>query len=151
MRLCCMCVCVCVCVYCSVTKLCPTLQLHGLKHARLPCRLPSPGACSNSCPLSQWCHLAVSSSVTPFSCLQSFPESGSFPMNGPFVSGWPKYWSFSISPFNECSGLISSRVGWFEQVMEKLESQTGEVEANRKLLSCLRLESQGCGPKVEPK
>ena len=130
-------------ICCSVTKLCPTLQLHGLQHARLPCHLPSPGACSNSFPLSWCCHATVSSSVVPFSCLQSFLGSGSFPMNGLFCIRWPKYWSSSISPFNECSGLISFRVDWFEQVTEKLESQTGDVEANRKLLSCLRLESQG--------
>ena len=53
--------------------------LRGLQRARLPCPLPSPGACSNSCPSSQWCRPTVSSSVTPFSsCHQSFPASGSF-------------------------------------------------------------------------
>ena len=64
------------------------LQPHGLQHARLPCPSLSPGACSNSCPLSQWCHLTISSSVTPFfSCPQSFPGSGSFPMCQLFTSG----------------------------------------------------------------
>ena len=59
-----------------------------LQHARLPCTSPSPGACSNSCPLSQWCHPTISSSVVPFSsCLQSFPASGSFPMSQLFASG----------------------------------------------------------------
>ena len=59
---------------------------YGLQHARLPCPSPSPGACSNSCPLSQWCHPTISSSVIPFfSCLQSFPASGSFPMSWLFV------------------------------------------------------------------
>ena len=54
------------------------LQPHGLQHARLPCPSPSPGACSNSCPLSRWCHPTIPSSVTPFfSCLQPFPASGS--------------------------------------------------------------------------
>ena len=52
---------------------------HGLQHTRLPCPSPSPGACSNSCPLSQWYHPIILSSVIPFSsCLQSFPASGSF-------------------------------------------------------------------------
>ena len=52
---------------------------HGLQHARLPCPSLSPGICSNSCPLSQWCQLSISSSATLFSfCLQSFPASGSF-------------------------------------------------------------------------
>ena len=68
----------------------------------------SPGACSNSYPLSQWCHPTTSSSVIPFSsCLQSFPASGSFPMSQHIR--WPKYWSFgfSISPSSEYSVLIS--------------------------------------------
>ena len=56
-----------------------SLRLHGLQHARPPCPSPSPGVYSNACPLSQWCHPTISSSVVPFSsCLQSFPASGSF-------------------------------------------------------------------------
>ena len=54
------------------------LRPHGPQHARLPCPLPPPRICSNSCPLSQWCHPTILSSVIPFSCLQSFPASGSF-------------------------------------------------------------------------
>ena len=65
-----------------------SLQPHGLQHARLPCPSLSPGARSNSCPLSRWCHPTLSSSVVPFSsCLQSFPASGSFPMSWLFASG----------------------------------------------------------------
>ena len=65
-----------------------SLQPHGLKHTRLPCPSPTPGACSNSCPLSWWCHQNISSSVIPFSsCLQSFPASGSFPVSQFFASG----------------------------------------------------------------
>ena len=65
-----------------------SLQPHRLQHARLPCPSPSPGACSNSCPLSQWYHPTISSSVIPFSsCLQSFPASGSFLMSQLFESG----------------------------------------------------------------
>ena len=59
---------------------------HGLQHARLPCLSPTQGACSNSCPLSWWCHPSISSSVIPFSCLQSFPASESFLMSQPFPS-----------------------------------------------------------------
>jgi len=56
-----------------------SLQPHGLQHARPPRPSPTPRACSNSCPLSWWCHATISSSVIPFSsCLQSFPASGSF-------------------------------------------------------------------------
>ena len=55
-----------------------SLRPHGPQHARLPCPLPPPRICSNSCPLSRWCHPSILSSVIPFSCLQSFPASGSF-------------------------------------------------------------------------
>ena len=65
-----------------------SLQPHGLRHARLPCPSPTPGAYSNSCLLCQWYHPTISSSVVPFSsCLQSFPASGSFPMSQLIASG----------------------------------------------------------------
>ena len=63
-----------------------SLWPHGLQHTRLPCPSPSPGACSNSCPLSRWCHPTISSSVAPFSCLQSFPASGPFAVSQLFLS-----------------------------------------------------------------
>ena len=78
-----------------------SLWPHGLQHTRLPCASPSPRACSNSCPLSQQCDPTISSSVVPFSRLQSFPAPGSFPMSQFFTSGVPKYWKFTISPSNE--------------------------------------------------
>ena len=65
-----------------------SLRPHGLQHARLPCPPPTPGACSNSCPSSGWCHPTISSfGITFSSCLQSFPASGSFLMSQPFASG----------------------------------------------------------------
>ena len=65
-----------------------SLWPHGLQHARPPCPSPTPGAYSNSCPLSWWCHPTISASVAPFSSyLQSFPASGSFLMSQPFASG----------------------------------------------------------------
>ena len=65
-----------------------SLRLHGLQHARPPCPSPTPGLYPNSCPLSQWCHSAISSTVVPFSsCPQSFPASGSFQTSQLFVSG----------------------------------------------------------------
>ena len=70
---------------CSVVS--NSLWPHGLQHARLPCPSPTPRVYSNSCPLSWWCHPTISSSVVPFSCLQSFPASGSFPMSQFFTSG----------------------------------------------------------------
>ena len=75
-------------IYCSLAQSCSTLRHHGLQHARPPCPSPSPRACKNSCPLSQWCHPTISSSVVPFSsCLQSFPASRSFLMSQLFASG----------------------------------------------------------------
>ena len=64
-----------------------SLWPHGLKHARLSCPSPTPGACSDSCPSSQWCNPTTSSSVVPFSQLQSFPASGSFPVSQLFTWG----------------------------------------------------------------
>ena len=65
-----------------------SLQLHELQHARLPCPLPSPGACSNSYSLSQWCHPTISSSIVSFSSyLQSSKASESFPMSQFFEAG----------------------------------------------------------------
>ena len=65
-----------------------SLPPHGLQHARLPCSSPAPGACSDSCPSSQWCHPTIKFSVIPFSsCLQSFPVSGTFLMIQFFALG----------------------------------------------------------------
>ena len=86
-----------------------SLQPHGLQHARLPCPSPFPRACSNSCPLNQWCHPTISSSVIPFSsCLQSIPASGSFPMSHPFTSGGQ-----SIGASASASVLPMNFQGWF--------------------------------------
>ena len=95
-----------------------SLQPLGLQHTRSPCPSPIPGVYSNSCPLSQWCHPTISSSVILFSYhLQFFPASGSFQMNNIFACiRWPKYWSFSfsISPSKEYPGLISFRMDWLD-------------------------------------
>ena len=64
-----------------------SLWPHGLQHSRLPCPSLSPRVCSNSWSLSRWCHPTISSSVTLFSCLQSFLASGPFPMSWLFASG----------------------------------------------------------------
>ena len=82
----------------------------------LPCQSPTPRACSNSCPLSQWCHPTISSSVVPLLLLPSvFPSIRVFSSESVLCFRWPKYWSFSfsISPSNEYSGLISFRIDWF--------------------------------------
>ena len=86
-----------------------SLQPHGLQYARLPCPSPAPGAYSNSCPLSLWCHPTISSSVVPFSsCLQSFPASGSFPKSQLFTSG-----SRSIGVSASASVLPMTIQDWF--------------------------------------
>ena len=100
---------------------------YGLQHVRLPCPSLSPGACSNSCPLSWWCHPTISASVVSFSsCLQSFPASGSFPMSQFFASGGQSTGvsaSASVLPMNH-SGLFSFRMDWldFLAVQETLKS-----------------------------
>ena len=86
-----------------------SLWLHGLQHTRFPCASPSPGACSNSCPLSQWCHSTIVSSVTLFSsCSQSFPASGSFPVNQLFTSS-----DQIIGASASASVLPMNIQGWF--------------------------------------
>ena len=92
-----------------------SLRPHGLQHARLPC--PTPRAYSNSSPSHRWCHPTIPFSVIPFSSrLQSFPTSGSFQMSQVFTSGgqWIRASEFSISSFNEYSGLISFSTDWFD-------------------------------------
>ena len=85
-----------------------SLWPHGLQHARPSCPSPTPRACSNSCPSSQGCHPIISSSVVPSSCLQSFPESGSFPMSQFFASAGQ-----SIGASASASVLPMSIQGWF--------------------------------------
>ena len=93
-----------------------SLWPHGLHHARLPCPSPTPRACSNSCPLSQWCHPTISSSVIPFSsCLQSCPASGSFPMSPFFSSVGQRIGasaSASILPMNIQDWFPLGWTGW---------------------------------------
>ena len=101
----------------SCSDVSDSLWPHGLQDARPPCPSPTPGVYSNSCPLSQWCHPTISSSVVPFSSLQSFPASGSFPMSQFFTSGGQSIGvsaSVSVLPVNiqdwfplRLTGLIS--------------------------------------------
>ena len=108
---------------CSVMS--DSLRPHGLQHTRLPCPLPTPGACSNSCPSSQWCHPTISHSVVPFSfCLQSFPASGVFPMSQLFRSG-----SQSIGASASASVLPMNIQDWFPL------GWTGEISLQSKGLS----------------
>ena len=101
-----------------------SLQLHGLQHTRPPCLSPTPGACSNSCPSSQWCHPAISSSVVPFSsCPQSFPASGSFPMRQFFTSGGQRIGasvSASVLPMNIQNWFPLGWTGWISLLSKGL-------------------------------
>ena len=100
----------------SVTQSCPTLWPHGLQHARPPCPSPTPRVYSNSCPLSQWCHPTISSSVVSFSShLQSFPASGSFQMSQLFASGGQSIGvsaSTSVFPMNIQDWFPLGWTGW---------------------------------------
>ena len=93
-----------------------SLQPHGLQHTRLPCPSPIPGAYSNSCPSNQWCHLTISSSVSPVSsCLQSFPASGSFSVSQFFASEGQSIGvsaSASVLPMNTQDWSPLGWTGW---------------------------------------
>ena len=91
-----------------------SLQSHRLQHTRLPCPSPTPGAYSNSCPLSRWCHPNISSSVVPLLLPSIFPNIRVFSKESVLHIRLPKYWSFSISPSNEHSELISFRMDWLD-------------------------------------
>ena len=105
-----------------------SLWPHVPQHARLPCPSPFPRACSNSCPLSWWCHPTISSSVMHALLLPHsiFPSIRVFSNESVLCIRWPKYWSFnfSISPSNDYSALISFRIDWFHLlvVQETLKS-----------------------------
>ena len=100
---------------CSVVS--DSLWPHGLQHARLPCPSLSPRVCSNSCPLNQWCHPTISSSVIPFSsCLQTFLASGSFPNSLLSASGGQSTGasaSATVFPKNT-QGWFSLGLTWFD-------------------------------------
>ena len=99
---------------CSVVS--NSLRPHGLQHARPPCLSPTPRVYSNSCPLSQWYHPTMSSSVIPFStCAQSFPASGSFQMSQLFASGGQSNGvsaSTSVLPINTQDWSPLGWTGW---------------------------------------
>ena len=127
--------------YCSVAKSCPTLWSHGLQHIRFPCPSLSPEICSNSCPLSRWCHRTISSSVALFFfCLQSFPASGSLLMSQLFSSGGQSIGTSAsaISPFNEYSGLIFFSTDWFDllAIQGTLKSLPQQCISKASILQC---------------
>ena len=116
---------------CSVVS--DSLRPRGLQHTRLPCPSPTPEACSNSCLSSQWCHPTILSSVVPFSCLQSFPASGSFQMSQFFTSDGQSIGvsaSASVLPMNiqdwlplGLTGLISLQSKGLSRVFSNTTAQ----------------------------
>ena len=118
-----------------------SLRPHQLQNTRLPCPLPSPEAHSNSCPSSRSCLPIISSSVVPFSsCPRSFPATGYFFNESVFPIKWPNYWSFSfsISPSNQYSELISFRIDWFNllAVQGTLKSLLQHHSSKASILHC---------------
>ena len=100
-----------------------SLWPHGLQHARPPCPSPTPRVYSTLCPLSQWCHQTILSSVVPFSCLQSFPASGSFPMSQFFASGGQGIGvsaSASVLPMNIQDWFPLGWTGWISLKSKEL-------------------------------
>ena len=107
----------------SVAQLCLTPQSHGGQHTRLPCPLPTLRACSNSCPSSWWCHPTTSSTVIPFSCLQSCPASGSFPKSQFFASGGQSIGtsaSASVLPMNIQDWFPLELTDWISLMSKRL-------------------------------
>ena len=115
-------------IYCSVQFSCSVVSdswwPHEPQHARPPCPSPTPGACSNSYPLSRWCHPTISSSVVSFSShLQSFPASGFFPMSQFFTSGGQSIGvsaSASVLPMNIQDSFPLGWTGWISLQSKKL-------------------------------
>ena len=127
------------CWCCSVARLCPTLCKPMDQHTRLPCPSASPRVCSNSSPLSQWCHPTISSSVIPFSsCPQSFPASGSFPMSWLFTSCGQSIGASASASVLQWSGPISFRMDWFDVLAVQESSPTPQFKSiNSSVLSFL--------------
>ena len=114
-------------MYCSVAKscffvvswriACDCLRSQGLQHTRFLCSSPSPGVCSDSCPGSWWCYLAISSSATLFFCPQSFPASGSFLMSQLLTSA-----DQSIGISASATVIPMNIQSWFPLVLNGLNS-----------------------------
>ena len=137
----------------------------GLQHASLLCPSPTPGACSNSCPLSRWCHPTISSSVVPFaSCLQSFPASGSyqvkmsdtFSLFPPFGDPWPSCLLPSQLDYKE-SWVPKNWCFWTVVLEKTLESpldckeiQPVHPKGNQSWIFIGRTDAEAEGPIVWP-
>ena len=128
----------------SITQSCRTLRPHESQHTRPPCSSPTPGVHSNSCPSSQWCHPAISSSVVLLSsCPQSLPASKSFPTSQLFKR-WPEYWgfSFSISPSNTQDWSPVWWTGWTSLQSKGLSRVSSNTTVQKHQFFSTQLSSQ---------
>ena len=91
-----------------------SVQSHGLQHTRLSCPSLPPRDCSNSCPLSWWCHPIILTLCCPLFLPSIFPSIRVFSNESALHIRWPKDWSFSIRPSSEYSGLVSFRIDWLD-------------------------------------
>ena len=127
----------------SSVQLFSCVRFYGLHYTGLPCPSPTPGAYSNSCPSSQWCHLTISSSVIPFSsCLQSFPASGSFPMNQFFASGGHSIGasaSASVLPMNIQDWFPLGWTGWISLQSKGLSRVFSNTTVQKHQCFCTQL------------
>ena len=118
------------------------LWSHGLQHARPPCPSPTPRVYPNSCPLSRWCHPTISSSVVPFSCLQSFPASGFFPMSQFFASSGQSIGvsaSISVLPMNIQDWFPLGWTGWISLQSKGLSRIFSNHSSKASVLRCSTL------------
>ena len=119
-----------------------SLRPRELQQARAPCPSSTPGVYPNSCPLSQWCHLTISSSVIPFSCLQSFPTSGSFQMNELFTSGGQNTGVSaltSVLPMNTQDQFPLGGTGWISLQSKGLSRVFSNTTVQKHQFFCAQL------------
>ena len=120
-----------------------SLRPHGLQHARRPCPSPTHGVYSDSCPVSQWCHPTILSSVVPFSsCPQPFPASGSFQMSQPFTSGGQGIGvsaSASVLPMNTQDWSPLGWTGWISLQSKGLSRAFSNTTVQKHQFFCTQL------------
>ena len=129
-----------------------SLRPHGLQHTRLPCPSPTPQACSNSCPSSQWCHPTISFAVVPSSShLQSLPESRAFPMSRLFPSGGQSIGtsaSASVLPMNIQDWFPLGLTGWISLPSKGLSRVFSDTTVRKYLLRYMQIST--FSGKVDP-
>ena len=122
--------------------MCQSLWPHGLQHFRFPCSPLSPRVCSSSCPLStifkMWCYITISSCHPLLLPPSIFPSVRVFTNESVLCIRWPKYWSFSFSfsPSNEYSGLVSFRMDWLDLLAPTLKSLLQHHSSKASILQC---------------